>query len=87
MASLRYAARYRCDGCGKIADIPPPPGDALDPPATPAGWLLRWKGDSDLRVCVDTAANVQLGDFCAGCCALPLGALLEMIRRRLGPPA
>jgi hypothetical protein len=86
MASIRYAARYRCDFCGKIADVEPPPAENLWPEGQPPGWLLRVSMPGKLAVTVTDIYNQQFTDFCDDCVALPISVLLEMLQRRLTPP-
>lgn len=86
MVSNRYAARYRCDFCGKIADILPRDDDEVYPPPVPEGWVIRYGGGHDaLMVMVRDFEGTELADFCDDCVGLPLGTLLNMARPKLAP--
>ena len=90
MVGLRYASRYRCDFCGKIADVAPGGDEEVYPPPVPAGWLLSYtSGDPlALRAFVEGANGERFSDFCDDCLTLPLGTLLSMLTRKLsGGPA
>lgn len=88
MSSLHYAARYRCDFCGVLADVPPPEGKPLEDDGPP-GWLTAFSGRATkrrlgLRIWAETPEGSRFGDMCADCQQLPVAELLVLLERQLG---
>jgi hypothetical protein len=85
MASLHYAARYRCDFCGKIADTQAPDNHLSNTPA-PAGWMVGYQPRTldGIRFWAETMDGSRFGDICDECQQLPLTTLLATLRRKLG---
>lgn len=70
-----YASRFRCDMCGKTADVGPPPSDVVFPPSVPDGWIVR-AGLLDQY----NRPVVPLDDFCDECSAMPFREVVEFVR-------
>jgi hypothetical protein len=90
VTSIRYAARYRCDFCGKIADLTPRGDDEVYPAPVPEGWLVAYGPPTHpgLRVFVEAQDGQRYTDICDDCAQIPLFGLLDMLERKLtGEPA